>query len=58
MNILAYVGLAFAGWIFSQWAWNRAAAAGGHKVNESRWGDLLFAISIPIAVASLKVILS
>ena len=53
-TIIAYLGLAFAAWVFSQWSWNRAAVIGGAKISESPYSDLLFAIAVPVAIVAAR----
>jgi hypothetical protein len=54
MQFFAYFSLAFAGWVFSQWSYNRCAKIGGCATRETGIADLLFAAAVPVAIFGIK----
>jgi hypothetical protein len=52
--MISYLCIAFAAFVFSQWAWNRCSAAGGTKLYEHSGVDVLFALAVVAAIYGFR----
>jgi len=56
MIYLAYIGLAYVGWMFSVFTHNRCATIAGNILKEKPVLDLLYAIVFPVWGWSCKIL--
>ena len=56
--VLSYIGLAYCGYVFSVFTWNRCMAIGKQLPRELPQMDHMVALAFPVFVASIKYLFS